>query len=302
MSLPSPLCFSPWPWGSGAAWWPCKAQFHASASAQPLLARRMLLLSWAALPEECWLRRGCCHGDFHISFAQRGGTRSVGTGWTPRTLSSSLWVLCGCGALRFPVPTASCQLTPAPPCGRAEGRGWAEPGVVPVRGSRLAPAAPAATSATETLRRMGAARSHLPLIEFICYNPKQCKAGFSQAPAACLPIKIPSRTANPPSRLDIKQPVSKKRQEKSPCVRAEPLLPILLPQGPWPAGLPIPFLGGSGRNKCPAERLKAHLCGVRAGQTEPPLAHRRFPVGFSILIGVAGSGPATGIVTPAAKV
>lgn len=117
MSLPSPLCFSPRPWGSGAAWWPCKAQCHASASAQPLLARRMLLLSWAALPEECWLRRGCCHGDFHISFAQRGGTRSVGTGWTPRTLSSSLWVLCGCGALRVRCPAlpSSHRILPAHP-------------------------------------------------------------------------------------------------------------------------------------------------------------------------------------------
>lgn len=76
--------------------------------------------------------------------------------------------------------------------------------------------APAAIRAAEPQRRVGAVRSHLPLIEFICYNPKQCKAGFSQAPAAWLPIKIPSRTANPPSRLDIKQPVSTKRQAQPP--------------------------------------------------------------------------------------
>lgn len=193
---------------------------------------------------------------------------------------SSLWVLCGCGALRFAAPTASCQLTPASPCGGGEGRGWAEPRVAPARGSPLAPAAPTTTSATETLRRVGAARSHLPLIEFICYNPKQCKAGFSQAPAACLPIKIPSRTANPPSRLDIKQPVSKKRQEKSPCVRAEPLVPILLPQGPWPAGLPVPFRVAPGEICALQGDSKPISVAAGQGRLSPVLPTGVFQLGF----------------------
>lgn len=76
----------------------------------------------------------------------------------------------------------------------------------------------------------------MPLIEFICYNPKQCKAGFSQAPAAWLPIKIPSRTANPPSRLDIKQPVSTKRQAKPPRAPAFPRAPSRSPGAAVPRG------------------------------------------------------------------
>lgn len=213
---------------------------------------------------------------------------------------SSLSVLCGGSALRFPVPTASCQLTPVSPCGGAEGRGWAEPRVAPVRGSRLAPAAPPATSATEPLRRVGAARSHLPLIEFICYNPKQCKAGFSQAPAACLPIKIPSRTANSPSRLDIKQPVSKKRQEKSPCVRAGLLLPILLPQGRWPAGLPVPFRVAPG--EISALQGDSKLISVASGQGR---LSSSCPQAFSSRVfnphWRGRIWPVTGIVTPAAN-
>lgn len=180
----------------------------------------------SACPGDAAARRGCCPGLPFLRSARCGGAPATGiftslcsAGWdtqcgdrvdSPDT-PSSLWVLGGCCALPFPALTASCQLTPASPCGGAEGEGGQSPGQPPC-------GAPAASSATETLRRVGAARSHLPLIEFICYNPKQCKAGFSQAPAACLPIKIPSRTANPPSRLDIKQPVSKKRQEKPPCV------------------------------------------------------------------------------------
>lgn len=233
MSLPSPLCFSPRPWGSGAAWWPCRARFHAPASAQSLLARRMLLPAEAVCPGLPFLRSARCGGApatgiFTSPLLSGVGHAVWGQGGLPghSILSvGALWV-------RFPALPGSHRILPAQPgISPRRGRGWAEPRVVPVRGSLCAPEAPAATSATETLRRVGAARSHLPLIEFICYNPKQCKAGFSQAPAACLPIKIPSRTANPPSRLDIKQPVSKKRQEKSPCVRAQPLLPILLPQG-----------------------------------------------------------------------
>ena len=152
----------------------------------------------------------------------------------------------------------------------------------------------------------------MPLIEFICYNPKQCKAGFSQAPAACLPIKIPSRTANPPSRLDKKQPVSKKRQAKSPSARADPPLPIPLPQGRWPAGLHVPSRVPPGEisvlqgdPKSPAQSrptvCEATSAASGQGQAEPRAAHRRFPVGFSIPVGVAGSGPVVGTVTPPAK-
>lgn len=248
----------------------------------------------SACPEDAAARRGRCPGLPFLRSARCGGAPATGiftspllngvghavwgqgTGWIPRIVHP----LCGCGTLRFPVPTASCQLTPASPCGGAEGRGWAEPRVVPVRGSRLAPEAPAATSATETLRRVGAARSHLPLIEFICYNPKQCKAGFSQAPAACLPIKIPSRTANPPSRLDIKQPVSKKRQEKSPCVRAEPLLPILLPQGRGPAGLPVPFRVAPGEINALQEDSKLLSVASGQGRLSPLLPTGVFQLGF----------------------
>lgn len=175
-------------------------------------------------------------------------------------------------------------------------------------GSRLAPTALATTGAAETLRRVGAARSHLPLIEFICYNPKQCKAGFSQAPAACLPIKIPSRTANPPSRLDIKQPVSKMRQAKPPCTRADPPHPIPLPQGRWPAGLRVPSRVASGEirvlqgdPKPPAKSRPTVWEPISVvseqGQAEPRPVHRLFPVGFSIPVGVAGSGPVAGVVT-----
>lgn len=111
MSLPSPLCFSPRPWGSGAAWWPCKAQFHAPASAQSLLARGMLLPaaavvlgcpSWGVLAVAGLLPRGFSH-----PFARRGGTHSVGTGWTPRTLHP----LCGYSAGAVPCPS---QLPPHP--------------------------------------------------------------------------------------------------------------------------------------------------------------------------------------------
>lgn len=204
---------------------------------------------------------------------------------------SSLSVLCGCSAPRFPGPTASCRLTPASPCGGAEG--GQSPG-------RPLCGAPAATSATETLRRVGAARSHLPLIEFICYNPKQCKAGFSQAPAACLPIKIPSRTANPPSRLDIKQPVSKKRQEQFLCVRAELLLPILLPQGRWPAGLPVPFRVAPG--EISALQGDSKLISVASGQGRlSPSCPQAFSSRVFNSHWRGRIWPVTGIVTPAAN-
>lgn len=196
--------------------------------------------------------------DAHCGDRGQGGLpghsiRSVGT----------LWVRC----------PALPSILPAQP-GISLRQGGQSPG------QPLAPAAPAATSAAETLRRVGAARSHLPLIEFICYNPKQCKAGFSQAPAACLPIKIPSRTANPPSRLDIKQPVSKKRQEKFPCVRAKPLLPILLPQGRWPAGLPIPLRVAPGEVR--ALQGDSKLISVASGQgrLSPVLPTDVFQLGF----------------------
>lgn len=257
-SLPSPLCFPPRPQGSGAASRPCKAQLHTPAPARPPLAQRMPLPTEAVVPGCPSLRGARCgmapaRRDFPIPFAQQGGTRSTGTGDrvdSPAT-ASPLRVLGGCGALRSLALATSRRRTPASPRGGGEGREWAGPPGGPgvggkAPGSRLAPTALATTGAAETLRRVGAARSHLPLIEFICYNPKQCKAGFSQAPAACLPIKIPSRTANPPSRLDIKQPVSKKRQAKSPCTRADPPHPILLPQGRWPAGLRVPSRVASG--------------------------------------------------------
>lgn len=171
-----------------------------------------------------------------------------GTGWAPwpRHPLSRRSVGAVPPAPRFPPHPASSPWHL--PAAGARGEGGQGPWVALARGQSPGPPphthGSAATSATETLRRVGAARSHLPLIEFICHNPKQCKAGFSQAPAACLPIKIPSRTANPPSRLDIKQPVSKKQQAKPPCARVDPLLPV-----PVACRAPGPFPGGSRGNK-----------------------------------------------------
>jgi len=153
---------------------------------------------------------------------------------------------------------------------RGHARVSQSPGPPPhTRGSRSPP------RAAETLRRAGAARSHLPLIEFICYNPKQCKAGFSQAPAACLPIKIPSRTANPPL------PPWYKTAGQQAAAR-EVSLRASRPPGPHPTpprsaarGAPSPLPGGSGGNEGPAGTPKApgseqarcpgaHRCGIRA--------------------------------------
>lgn len=210
MSPPSPLCFPLRPRGSGAASRPCKARLHALAPARPPLAPEDAAAHRGRcpglpVPEECPLRRGSCPPGFSHPFCSTGWDaqyRDKGQGGLPGHAIPSP----GAPWVRCPGLPGSRHIPPAHPgISLRRGRG-ARVGSIPgwpwhggkAPGPRLTPAALAATGAAETLRRVGAARSHLPLIEFICYNPKQCKAGFSQAPAACLPIKIPSRTANPP--------------------------------------------------------------------------------------------------------
>lgn len=187
-------------------------------------------------PGALWLSRGCpslgCPRGFSRPVCVMGWDAQYGgrVGAPTRFLLSGCWL----GGVVPPIPSLHPKKLPTHP--------WGRPGGVPKAGGRSPGppprvGAPPAAGAAEPPRRVGAARSHLPLIEFICYNPKQCKAGFSQAPAAWLPIKIPSRTANPPSRLDIKQPVSTERQAKPPQAPAIPRAPSRSPGAAVPRGL-----------------------------------------------------------------
>lgn len=192
-SLPSPLRFPRWPQGSGAAWRPRTAQLHTPEDAAACRGR------CPGLPfhEEHPLRRGSCPRGFSHPLHSTGWDAQCGDRVDSQAAPFPLRVLSGCRAL---APAASNRLALASPHSRGKGWHWVAPVWCKAPGSRLAPSALAATGATETLRRVGAARSHLPLIEFICYNPKQCKAGFSQAPAAC-PLKYHLEQQIPPPAL-----------------------------------------------------------------------------------------------------
>lgn len=202
---------------------------RAKPSSTPRLLPSLCLPGGCCCPPRPLSRAACPRGEpsaawllpaeiFPSPLLDRVGPAVPGQGGLPGHAIPSLgawWVQC-------PALLGSHHIPPAHPDNSLPwGQGWAVPLGGPSAGAK--PQAPAShprflqPPVPQTLHRVGAVRSHLPLIEFICYNPKQCKAGFSQAPAACLPIKIPSQTANPPSRLDIKQPVSKKRRAKFPC-------------------------------------------------------------------------------------
>ena len=133
-------------------------------------------------------------------------------------------------------------------------------------------------------------------------TPNNVKQASPRLQLPACPLKYHLEQQIPPSRLDIKQPVSKQRREKSPCVRADPLVPIPLPHGQRPVGLQVPSRVALGEMRVlqghpkplaqsrPAAREPIAVASGH-GWAEPRPAHRRFPV-------VTGSGPVAGVIPP----
>lgn len=63
-------------------------------------------------------------------------------------------------------------------------------------------------------------------------------------------------------------------------MRAEPLLPILLPQGPWPAGLPVLFRVAPGEIRALQGDSKPISVASGQGRLSPVLPTGIFQLGF----------------------